>query len=139
MHILWMGSLIRVDVHNNQPNRPGYTQTRHRLWGIIYTQPNLRSAYTAQCEVGGTWDFRDHKTYNRRGAWSDYPATIRWKIKEHGFRSLIEDDNISTARGWEFMNRADPETWSQALIEYNQDAYDKLRSSWMMHLLKNAS
>lgn len=132
-----MGNLFRTDVHNNQPNRPGYTQYRNRLWGIIYTQTNMRDVYTAQCEVGGVWEFREHRNYNTR-RYNDYCGTIRLKIREHGYRSLIADEQVSSSNAYNVMSHANPEQWEVALQEFNSDAHDRLRSSWMMYLLKNS-
>jgi hypothetical protein len=141
MKILWMGNLCRIDVHNNQPNRPGYTQYRNRLWGVVYTQETGIDAYTAQCEVGGVWGFREYQNHNTRSrnrSRNNFCSTIRWKIQEHGYRSLLPDDTISSSKIYNAQEHADPVAWQAALQEFNPDAWDQLRSGWMMYLLKNS-
>jgi len=141
MKILWMGNLIRTDVHNNQLNKPGYTQVRNRLWGIIYQDSVSlgRYAYTAQCEVGGVWELRKLTCYRPRHSWTDCCRTIRWKMSNHHFHSLIPNDVISSSRSLRYLDNAhEQHDWETALKEFNADASDRLRSSWMMHLLKTA-
>ena len=135
---MWMGNLVRTDVHNNQPNKPGYTQIRNRLWGLVYTDNDLRNIYSAQCEVGGVWEFRLHCKSYRTRRWNDFCGTIRWKISHHNYRSLIADEEISSSNGRTiyFLEKYD---WEAALQDFNADAYNQLRASWMMHLMKNAS
>jgi len=139
MKILWMGNLVRTDVHNNQPNKPGYTQIRNRLWGVVYAQDLVRDVHTAQCEVGGVWEFRKHTDSYRTRRWNDYCGTIKWKITDHHYCSLILGDAISSSKSHTVAELLPLYDWDSALKEFNQDSYDKLRSSWMMYLLKNVN